>query len=340
LHVLLIEDDADDHVLVRDLLADLQHLDVQLDWEATYEGGRAALQAGDYDICLMDYRLGARDGIELLRELGAADAEPATPVIFLTGLDNRDLDVEAMDAGAADYLVKGRIDSPTLDRALRHALERQRLLNELHRRALVDELTGLLNRRGFEDRMAREMKLARRGGRPIALLFVDIDDFKSINYVFGPAEGDRALREVADLLTGSFRDSDVIARLGGDEFAVVTLNASLRDETVPEQRLRSKLEAFNASTTRPYQLSLSFGSSLYHPDAPCPLWELVARADRQMYVRNDTRRSGTDRAAAKAVPNLLPADQALADHGLTTVPAEPAPVPADSAREHRLRNAS
>jgi diguanylate cyclase (GGDEF)-like protein len=304
LHVLLIEDDADDHVLVRDLLADLKHVDVDLDWETTYEGGRAALRVGDHDICLMDYRLGARDGIELLRELGAGGPGPLTPIIFLTGQDSRDLDVEAMEAGAADYLVKGKIDPPLLERAIRYALERQRLLLEMHRRALVDELTGVLNRRGFEEQMAREMKLARRRGRPMALLFVDIDEFKSINDEFGHAEGDHALREVADLLTGSFRGSDLVARLGGDEFVVVALDTAFRDGAIPEQRLRAKVAARNASTERPYQLSLTFGFSLFEPDEPCQLWELVARADREMYVRKPMldagaqERAGAGRAAA------------------------------------------
>jgi diguanylate cyclase (GGDEF)-like protein len=325
LHVLLIEDDADDHVLVRDLLADLKHVDVDLDWETTYEGGRAALQVGDYDVCLMDYRLGARDGIELLRELGAGGAGSMTPIIFLTGQDSRDLDVEAMEAGAADYLVKGKIDPPLLERAIRYALERQRLLLEMHRRALVDELTGVLNRRGFEEQMAREMKLARRRGRPMALLFVDIDDFKSINDEFGHAEGDHALREVSELLTGSFRESDLVARLGGDEFVVAALDTSLRDVAVPEQRLRDKLQARNASTKRPYQLSLTFGFSLFDPDSPCRLWELVARADREMYVRKHS-----PGAAATEHAGVM---RAVDD-------ATPMPAPAGGASERRLRSAS
>jgi diguanylate cyclase (GGDEF)-like protein len=290
LTVLLIEDDEDDHVLVRDLLEDTSYDHVHLDWETTYEGGRAALQKGEHDICLMDYRLGARDGLALIRELDTTT--PITPIIFLTGQDSRDLDLQAMEAGAADYLVKGKIEAPLLERAIRYALERHRLLLEMHRRALLDALTGTFNRRGFEEQMGRELKLARRRGRPIALLFADVDNFKAINDRFGHAEGDLALQEVAGLLASSFRATDLIARLGGDEFVVVALDTSLRDVSIPEQRLRHRMEQRNATTDRPYTLSLTLGFSVFDPDDPCDLWELVARADQHMYQRKRAQANG------------------------------------------------
>jgi diguanylate cyclase (GGDEF)-like protein len=298
LHVLLIEDDEDDLVLVQDLLADLE-VEITLRWETTYDGGRAALQSGDYDVCIMDYRLGARDGLELLREMDTTT--PVTPIIFLTGEDSRQLDMEAMEAGAADYLVKGKIDSPLLERSIRYALERHRLLLEMHRRSLIDDLTGVLNRRGFEDQMVREMKLSARRASPMAVLFVDIDDFKAINDEHGHAEGDCALREVADLLTRSFRGSDIVARLGGDEFVVVALDTALRDASLPEKRLQNTLDQRNASTERPYRLSLTIGFALYDPEEPRSLWELVNEADHQMYDRKPARvpvHAGADGASA------------------------------------------
>jgi diguanylate cyclase (GGDEF)-like protein len=287
LHVLLIEDDDDDVILVRDLLEDLHGVRVTVHRESTYDGGKAALQSGEYDVCLMDFRLGARDGLELLRDLDTTT--PLTPIIFLTGQDNRELDVQAMEAGAADYLVKGKIGAQVLERSIRYALERHRLLLEMHRRSLVDQLTGVYNRRGFEERMVREMKLARRRNQTLAVLFVDIDDFKAINDDHGHVAGDRALREVADLLLASFRESDIVARMGGDEFVVVALDTSLRDVAVPENRLRERLRLRNASGDCPYPLSLSMGFSVYDPEEPCTLWELVGRADQQMYLRKPRR---------------------------------------------------
>jgi diguanylate cyclase (GGDEF)-like protein len=287
LHVLLIEDDEDDQIIVRDLLTELESLDVVLRWETTYEGGRAALEAGDHDVCLMDFRLGARDGLQMLSEID--QGEPGTPVILLTGQDSRDLDVMAMEAGAADYLVKGKIDAPLLERSIRFALERQRLLMEMHRRSLIDDLTGVLNRRGFEEHMGRQLKLARRREEAFAVLFIDVDDFKAINDRFGHAEGDRALRELADLLNSTFRASDVIARLGGDEFIVVPIDSAVRDVGIPERRLQDRLAERNANSRRPYPLDVSIGIAVYDPAEPCPLWELVSRADRKMYERKEQR---------------------------------------------------
>jgi len=283
LNVLLVEDDEDDQILVRDLLDELKHVDLTLHWETTYEGARAALQTGDHDVCLMDYRLGPRDGIELIRELDGS--ELVTPIIFLTGQDSRDLDVKAMQAGASDYLVKGKIDALHLERSIRFALERQRLLDEMHRRSLIDALTGVLNRRGFEDQMVRELKLARRRDRRLVLMFVDIDDFKAINDRYGHAEGDRALREVADLLGSTFRASDIIARLGGDEFVVVPLDSELSDIGIPERRLMRRIEERNNTTNRPYPLAVTVGIAEYDPAESCTLWELVSRADQHMYER-------------------------------------------------------
>ncbi len=281
LRILLIEDDEDDYVLVRDLLQDLDHEEVAIRWETGYDGGRDALEHGHHDVCLLDFRLGARDGMELLREVNPRAID--TPVIFMTGQDSRDLDLKAMQAGAADYLVKGRIDTPILERAIRYAIHRQRLLTEIHRQSLVDELTGILNRRGFEEQAEREIKLALRRGHSFALLFADVDRFKQINDRYGHAEGDRALREVAQLLRSTFRETDIIARLGGDEFAVVPVDASPDSVHVPGRRLQTMLDRRNTTTDRPYALSLTLGLSFLDPGAPVPLWQLVADADRVMY---------------------------------------------------------
>lgn len=289
LHVLLIEDDEDDHVLVRDLLAELDHVEVALHWEISYEGGRRELQSGDYDVCLMDYRLGARDGIELLRELDAST--PITPIVFLTGQDSRDLDVMAMEAGAADYLVKGKIDAPLLGRSIRFALERYRLLVEMHRRSLMDELTGVLNRRGFEDQMERQLKLARRRGVSVPLIFLDVDDFKAINDQYGHAEGDRALREVADLLTLTFRGSDIIARLGGDEFAV--LLTEVRDVEAAGRAAHRVLDAMPLSAMaggHEVPVAASVGLALF-PDDGEDLEALLTAADTAM-IRAKTESLG------------------------------------------------
>lgn len=122
--VLQVEDDEDDFVLTRDLLRKARRRQYTLDWVDNYHDGLAALASNRYDVCLLDYRLGAENGLELLR--AARERGCHTPVILLTGHGDPEVDGEAMKAGAADYLVKHELKAEVLDRAIRYALERQR----------------------------------------------------------------------------------------------------------------------------------------------------------------------------------------------------------------------
>src|ERR1700735_2173212 len=103
--VLLVDDDEDDYLITRDLVSRVRESRYQLEWINNYNEGLAAIKRGEHDICLLDYRLGERTGLELLRELQSFKARP--PIILLTGQGDQEIDIEAMKAGAADYLVKG-----------------------------------------------------------------------------------------------------------------------------------------------------------------------------------------------------------------------------------------
>jgi diguanylate cyclase (GGDEF)-like protein/PAS domain S-box-containing protein len=124
IRVLLVDDDEDDYVMTRDLLAELGRGAFLLDWVASYEEARGAVGRGGHDVYLLDYRLGERSGLDLLREAGR-DGRGA-PMILLTGQGGDEVDDEAMRAGAADYLVKGRLEAPMLGRSIRYAVERAR----------------------------------------------------------------------------------------------------------------------------------------------------------------------------------------------------------------------
>jgi diguanylate cyclase (GGDEF)-like protein/PAS domain S-box-containing protein len=128
--VLLIEDDEDDYILVNDLLAAGQGV-FDLSWAASYEAGLEALNAEDYDVCLVDFRLGERKGSELIRNVLTSVHRQHPPMIMLTGQGGMQSDIEALNAGAADFLEKGRIDSAILERAIRYALERDRTMRAL-----------------------------------------------------------------------------------------------------------------------------------------------------------------------------------------------------------------
>jgi signal transduction histidine kinase len=127
--VLLIEDDEDDYILVRDLLSEVPHVDYDIQWASSYEQGLKAIDIPFHDVCLLDYRLGERNGIDLLYEVMGMGYR--VPIIFLTGQGNYEVDMEAMKAGAADFLAKGEISGPILDRSIRYSIEHRRVLENL-----------------------------------------------------------------------------------------------------------------------------------------------------------------------------------------------------------------
>jgi len=135
LSILLVDDDEDDYFLTRTVLFEVYGDKIDVEWVSSYEPARQALIAGGHGLCLMDYRLGARTGLELLSDVIAAGCR--TPIILLTGDDDREVDVRAMEAGAVDYLVKGQFEGRVLERSIRYAMgfavERQRTLEALRR---------------------------------------------------------------------------------------------------------------------------------------------------------------------------------------------------------------
>ncbi|MBV9478526.1 MAG: diguanylate cyclase, partial [Acidobacteria bacterium] len=127
--ILLVDDDEDDYVVTRELLADSRRTPFTLDWVATFDEAAAEIARDTHDVYLIDYRLGEHDGLELLRTVTANGC--TKPLILLTGLADGDVDLAAMQAGAADYLVKGRIDASLLERSIRYALQQSRTLQAL-----------------------------------------------------------------------------------------------------------------------------------------------------------------------------------------------------------------
>lgn len=160
--------------------------------------------------------------------------------------------------------------------------ERKRA-EELRRLALLDELTGLNNRRGFMLLADHQMSVARRDAKPLALLFIDLNNLKTINDNFGHKEGDRAISDAAQILKETFRESDIIARVGGDEFCVLMTADNELDVDTPIGRLNTNVELHNAHGIRPYKVSLSVGRATYDPNEPVPIEDLMRQADVLMY---------------------------------------------------------
>ena len=166
--------------------------------------------------------------------------------------------------------------------ALKHAED------ELKTLLLVDELTGLPNRRAFITLSEQALKLATRLGRDVLMIFIDVDHLKFINDTYGHLAGDRALIDTARVLRESCREADIIARLGGDEFvALLTVDSDQTAEIVCE-RIKSRVALHNAEASRDYDLSLSVGAKRSHAEGTM-LADLLAQADLALYEQKRGR---------------------------------------------------
>jgi diguanylate cyclase (GGDEF)-like protein len=192
-----------------------------------------------------------------------------------------------------------------LERALAYAARIERKLADQNERiaylqdlSQTDELTGLLNRRGFMDQLRRALAFSRRYGHEGLLLYCDLDSFKSVNDDYGHAAGDALLQLTAQTLLGAVRDCDIVGRLGGDEFAVVLVQTSWRDGLKRAQTIQWQLE----QTTLDFQghaipLRVSMGHEAYGPDDAID--DLICRADMAMYYYKRRKQTPIARVAAE-----------------------------------------
>jgi two-component system cell cycle response regulator len=288
IRVLFIEDDPALPELVGKMLAEgTATFGFTVSHTSQLSDGLERLSDGAFDVVLLDLGLPDSDGLHAVEVLRVE--MPQVAVVVLTGSDNERMAVDALRAGAQDYLVKAHVERRLLAHTLWSALERQELRNELRIMSLHDELTGLHNRRGFELLAAQQLKLADRYGKCLLLIFADIDGLKGINDRLGHREGDRALVETAAALAESFRGCDIVARWAGDEFVVLASDCRPAGAGVLLRRLVTNVDSRPVAAGLPYELRITAGSASYDPDTPCSLGDLVRRADEDMYQRKRLR---------------------------------------------------
>ena len=161
-------------------------------------------------------------------------------------------------------------------------LDNARLYQEMQRLATTDELTGLANYRRFQEVLEREFQRSQRTGEPMAVLILDLDDFKAINDIFGHKRGDQVLQSVAAALMGSARQYDLVARYGGEEFAVVLPGTGARGAVEMGERLRLLVRTV-ASRMKLERLSTSVGVAVFPSQHVADAQSLVREADAALY---------------------------------------------------------
>jgi diguanylate cyclase (GGDEF)-like protein len=160
--------------------------------------------------------------------------------------------------------------------------------------AIGDELTGLSNRRGFELLGERLIEVAGRLALPISAIYADLDNMKPINDNFGHDAGDRALAQTGAVLADSLRASDLVARLGGDEFCALLIGKAATVAASLVARVQEQIDAHNAASEEPFELSLSLGIGEMPAGGELDLWGVVALADAEMFAAKRAKKAGRD----------------------------------------------
>jgi len=199
--ILLIEDDEDDYIIVRNILSKITRPRYHLDWKATYEDALQAAEHGRYDVYLLDYRLGEHDGLEFLQEMNRRGCR--MPIILLTGQGSYDVDIEAMKSGAADYLVKSQISAPLLERSIRYAIERKR--SEASLRSSEERYHRIIESAPLGIRICQQSKYVYVNPAFLRMFgYQDLEEIKGQpeEILFVPSDGGAARRRQVALLEG------------------------------------------------------------------------------------------------------------------------------------------
>ncbi len=287
--LLLIDDnDLDRQAIIRTFRK--TEWDITISQASSAAEGLAQFDSEDFDAVLLDYRLPDVDGMEVLQLLNQHPQHHAAIIILTGAAADEDLEREFIEAGAQDVLFKSEIAHKHLTRAITHARSRhllERQLQESHQRlralAENDSLTGLANRYYFDESLRAAIPRAKRQNDRLALLFLDLDNFKIINDSLGHIIGDQVLKEVAQRLLRVVRAGDIVCRLGGDEFAVLAHNFDSQ-EAISQlaQRILDDLRKPIIIKKIENIISTSIGIATF-PDAGQSASDLLRAADLAMY---------------------------------------------------------
>jgi two-component system cell cycle response regulator len=287
--VLIIEDNPDHAELAR-LTLEPQF---EVDWVNSGENGwqyLAALSPDDYPaVILLDYSLPAADGLSLLERIKKEKGD--IPVIMVTGRGDERIAVEAMKAGAYDYVIKEGNYLLQLPSALFKAIkqnetvkEKVRLERELERLTIIDDLTGLFNRRYFYRKLEEEMTRASRQKGKLVLILMDLDYFKDYNDKFGHLAGDKALKKVGSIIMHSIRDMvDSGCRYGGDEFAIILPGTEKDHVSIVAERIREAIREEKMG-------NLDISAGIVEFDYEMGAENLIKSADDELYREKKLRK--------------------------------------------------
>lgn len=292
-NLLVVEDDPSMVDLIKVLLAQSTLAEYHITTVDTAERAIAVIDQSRFQLVLVDYHLeGSMTGIDVIKSL--LSESRFVPMVLMTGDTSEQLDFEAISVGAAGFINKQDLSRSVLDRTIRYALSRAEQIRALedetntHKKlSMSDPLTGLPNRREFEQRLNAAIQKAESDKSEFALVFIDLDGFKMVNDRYGHDVGDQVLRAIASRLVGDFRHRDSLCRIGGDEFvALITSDGDALPLNILGAQLVTRLKArivreIVIGQHRIVQRA-SFGFAEY-PKHGTSASELLKMADTYMY---------------------------------------------------------
>ncbi len=272
------------------------------------EDGRSAIRVAKtepLDIILLDLILPDLNGHEVCRWLRMNESTRGIPIIMLTSKDAVSDKVNGLQAGADDYIPKpfdevelnARIYACLRTKSLQDELKQKNrqlegLLEKVEVLAITDPLTKLFNRRRFESVLEKEMKRTKRYGTPLTCMMIDIDHFKKINDKYGHHVGDIVLHDIAELISSTFRETDITARWGGEEFVVLLPQTDMENALKSATRMLETISSYQFNSMPDKNVTVSIGIA----SAPSPSIDtgetLVNTSDLAMY---EAKKKGRNR---------------------------------------------
>ena len=262
----------------------------------TASNGKSAIEkTKEYkpDLILLDIIMPEMDGYETLSVIREIGEIQMIPVIFITGLDSDEDEEKGLSLDAADYITKP-FSSRVVKLRVRHQIQLLNQLRVIERLSLIDQLTGIPNRRSFDERLFVEWKQAIRGRTSISVLMIDIDKFKNVNDKYGHQQGDAILQLIANIFPRAFRrPADFAARWGGEEFVVLLPNTPLDGAVDIADKILADVAGMEIKSHEgdDIKITVSIGVNSTVPELGDSITEFISNADKALYAAKDAGRN-------------------------------------------------
>ena len=308
MNMLIVDDSEDIRLLLWSILKDAGYNELFMADSAKdaykqlgiHEGDSATSDPPDIDLVLMDVAMQGIDGIEACQRIKQSERYNDVPIIMVTAMNDGKLLEVAFDAGAHDYIKKpfkkvellARVRSALrlkeeIDHRKAHEQELVEANRQLKMLSFIDGLTGIPNRRHFDERIDMEWRREKRHDEPLSLILIDIDFFKTYNDEYGHPAGDDCLNRVATRLKSTFRrPGDFIARYGGEEFVALLPETNGEGALKVAERLRIRIEEMHIAHLKSEVsafVTISLGVATVKPDKNQTVEDLIKAADKALY---------------------------------------------------------